>query len=206
VVDQLESAEQDVPEGWIAGYELNVSCPNVKEGGLEFGTNPRTVEKITRLVRERTRRLLITKLTPNVTKIGDIACAAEQGGADAVSAINTFIGMAVNVHERVPRLSTVTGGLSGPAIKPIALAKVYECVQSVKIPVIGIGGITTVSDAIEFLLVGAWAVQVGTTNFVDPNAAPSIADGLATYCEQMGIASVGELVGALSLPGDLRSR
>jgi len=206
VVDQLESAEQDVPEGWIAGYELNVSCPNVKEGGLEFGTNPRTVEKITRLVRERTRRLLITKLTPNVTKIGDIACAAEQGGADAVSAINTFIGMAVNVHERVPRLSTVTGGLSGPAIKPIALAKVYECVQSVKIPVIGIGGITTVNDAIEFLLVGAWAVQVGTTNFVDPNAAPSIADGLAAYCEQMGIASVGELVGALSLPGDLRSR
>lgn len=191
VVDMLEH------EDGIDGYEINVSCPNVKEGGLSFGTNCTMVEEITRRLRQRTNRLLIIKLTPNVTHIAEYARACEAAGADAVSAINTVIGMGVNIYTRKPLLSTVTGGLSGPAIKPIALAKVFEASKAVKIPVIGIGGIATAADAIEFLMVGATAVQIGTANYIDPNTGVVISDGILRYCEENNIADVGELVGSL---------
>ncbi len=187
----------------LDGYEINVSCPNVKEGGLNFGTNCGMTAEITRRLRKLTAKPLILKLTPNVTHIGEFARAVEGEGADAVSVINTVIGMAVDIHKRTPKLSTVTGGLSGPAIKPIALAKVYEVVQTVKIPVIGMGGITTTEDAIEFLLVGASAIQVGTANFVNPNTGVTIARGLSEYCERHTIASITDLVGSLQVSKNL---
>jgi dihydroorotate dehydrogenase (NAD+) catalytic subunit len=190
----LERLEQE--EG-IDAYEINVSCPNVKEGGLNFGTSCPLTAEVTREVRARTRKPVIIKLTPNVTHIADFARAAEGAGADAVSVINTLIGMAINARTRKPLLSTVTGGLSGPAIKPVALAKVYETSRAVKIPVIGIGGIMNGMDAAEFLLAGATAVQVGTANFVKPDAAVGVADDLERFCVEQGIRDVGELVGAL---------
>jgi len=186
----------DGEEG-VDGYEINVSCPNVKEGGLNFGTNVASVQEITRRLRALTRRPLLIKLTPNVTHIAEFARAAEGEGADGVSVINTLIGMAIDVRTRKPVLSTVTGGLSGPAIKPVALAKVYETARAVRIPVLGIGGITNASDAIEFLLAGASAVQVGTANFVDPAAGIRIAEGISRYCDDNGFEDAGALVGAL---------
>jgi dihydroorotate dehydrogenase (NAD+) catalytic subunit len=181
----------------IAGYEINVSCPNVREGGLNFGTScPRTAE-LTRVLRPLTNRPLIVKLTPNVTHVSEFARAVADEGADAVSLINTLIGMAIDIRTRKPRLSTVTGGLSGPAIKPVALAKVYEVSQAVSIPVFGIGGIATAEDAVEFLLAGATAVQVGTMNFVDPCAGTKIARGMREFAERSGIDDLGTLVGAL---------
>ncbi len=191
VLDVLESQEG------INGYEINVSCPNVKEGGLTFGTRVELTEEITRRLRARTKKPLIIKLTPNVTHIADFARAVEGAGADAVSAINTLIGMAVDVTTGKPVLSTVTGGLSGPAIKPVALAKVYETARAVKIPVIGIGGIMNATDAIEFLMVGATAVEIGTANYIDPGIGITIADGIARFCEERKIADVGSLVGSL---------
>jgi dihydroorotate dehydrogenase (NAD+) catalytic subunit len=191
VVDVLEN------EDGVDGYEINVSCPNVKEGGLSFGTSCELTEQITKRVRQRTSRPLIMKLTPNVTHISEFARAVEGAGADAISAINTLIGMAVDIKTRKPVLSTVTGGLSGPAIKPIALAKVYEIARAVKIPVIGIGGITKASDAIEFLMVGASAIQVGTANFIDPAAGIKIAEGIQSYCEERHIHDASSLVGSL---------
>lgn len=191
VLDALEA------EKGIDGYEINVSCPNVKEGGLSFGTNPTMVEEITRRLRSRTKKLLSIKLTPNVTHISEFARAAESAGADALSVINTLIGMGVNIHTRKPMLSTVTGGLSGPAIKPVALAKVYEASKAVKIPVIGIGGIMNANDAIEFLMVGASAVQVGTANYIDPGAGIKIAEGIRVFCEAHNLSDVGDLVGSL---------
>jgi dihydroorotate dehydrogenase (NAD+) catalytic subunit len=190
----LEHLEQE--EG-IDGYEINVSCPNVKEGGLSFGTNSQMIAEITRRLRSLTRKPLIVKLTPNVAHISEFAKAAEGAGADAVSAINTLIGMAVNVKTRKPVLSTVTGGLSGPAVKPVALAKVYETARAVKIPVVGIGGIMSGTDAVEFLLAGASAVQIGTANFINPAAALTIAEGIVQYCRENNIDDVGALVGAL---------
>ncbi|OGU43858.1 MAG: dihydroorotate dehydrogenase B catalytic subunit [Ignavibacteria bacterium GWC2_56_12] len=181
----------------IHGYEINVSCPNVKEGGLSFGTNVDRTREITERLRPLTEKPLIIKLTPNVTHMSEFARAVKDAGADAVSCINTLVGMAVDVRTRTPRLSTVTGGLSGPAIKPIALAKVFEVAKSVDIPIFGIGGIATADDAIEFLLVGACAVQVGTTNFVDPGASVRIAEGIAGYASSNGIDDVGKLVGSL---------
>jgi dihydroorotate dehydrogenase (NAD+) catalytic subunit len=181
----------------IDGYEINVSCPNVKEGGLNFGTNCAMTREITSRLRPLTNKPLIMKLTPNVTHISEFAKAVEEAGADAVSVINTLIGMAVDIRGRKPRLSTVTGGLSGPAIKPIALAKVYEVSQAVKIPIIGMGGIMTAEDAVEFLLVGATAVQVGTANFVDPSTGVKVADGLRSFAEQQGLTDVGQLVCAM---------
>jgi dihydroorotate dehydrogenase (NAD+) catalytic subunit len=183
----------------IHGYEINVSCPNVREGGLNFGTNPAMTAEITRRLRPLTKKALIIKLTPNVTHVSEFArvCAGE--GADGVSLINTLIGMAIDHRKRVPKLSTVTGGLSGPAIKPVALAKVFEAAQAVKIPIVGIGGIMTTEDAVEFLLAGATAVQVGTANFVDPSASMKIAEGLALYCDENGIRKVSELTGALKV-------
>jgi dihydroorotate dehydrogenase (NAD+) catalytic subunit len=191
VLDLLETQEG------IAGYEINVSCPNVREGGLNFGTSCPMTSEITKRLRSRTQRPLIIKLTPNVTHISEFARAAEDAGADAVSVMNTLIGMAINVQTRKPVLSTVTGGLSGPAVKPVALAKVYETARAVKIPVIGIGGIAKGTDAIEFLLAGAVAVQVGTMNFLDPAAGIKVAGEMEEYCAQHGVTDMGSLVGAL---------
>ncbi|HWP81150.1 MAG TPA: dihydroorotate dehydrogenase [Bacteroidota bacterium] len=188
--------ELDDKEG-VDAYEINVSCPNVKEGGLSFGTDCDMTKEITERLRPLTAKPLIIKLTPNVTHISDFARAVEEAGADAVSVINTVVGMAVDVKTKKPKLSTVTGGLSGPAIKPIALAKVYEVAQAVKIPVFGIGGISSVEDALEFLLVGASAVQVGTLNFVDPALSVKIAEGLVQHAEQNKLSDIGQLVGAL---------
>jgi dihydroorotate dehydrogenase (NAD+) catalytic subunit len=181
----------------IDAYEINVSCPNVKEGGLSFGTSCPMTAEITRKLRVRTSKPLIIKLTPNVTHISEFARAVAGEGADAVSVINTVIGMAVDIDRRTPKLSTVTGGLSGPAIKPIALAKVFEVAQAVDIPIIGIGGIMTAEDAVEFLLVGASAIQVGTANFIDPNAGVQIAQQLYEYCEKHGISDISKLVGTM---------
>ncbi len=181
----------------IDAYEINVSCPNVKEGGLNFGTDCSMTKQITAALRPLTRKPLIIKLTPNVTHISEFARAVEEAGADAVSVINTLIGMAVDIRTKKPALSTVTGGLSGPAIKPIALAKVYEVAQAVKIPIFGIGGIRSAEDAVEFLLVGATAVQVGTANFVDASIGVRIAEGVRDYAAQSGLDDVGKLVGAL---------
>ncbi len=184
-------------ETGIDGYEINVSCPNVREGGLNFGTSCPAVAEITRRLRLLTPKPLIVKLTPNVTHIAEFARAVEGEGGDAVSVINTLIGMAVDINTRRPVLSTVTGGLSGPAIKPVALAKVYEVVRAVKIPVIGIGGIRSAQDALEFLVTGAAMVQVGTQNFVDPDAAVQVAVGIHDWCAERGIQDVGEIVGSL---------
>lgn len=191
VLDILEDQEG------ITAYEINVSCPNVREGGLTFGTRPELTGQITRTIRAGTRKPVIVKLTPNVTHIGEFARVVEAEGADAVSVINTLVGMAVDIRTRKPVLSTVTGGLSGPAIKPVALAKVYETVRSVSIPVIGIGGIMHAVDALEFLIVGASAVQVGTANFVDASTAAQVADGIEKYCLERDISDVGEIVGSL---------
>ncbi len=191
VLDQLD----DQPG--ISAYELNFSCPNVKEGGLGFSQDARVTEEVTAMLRKHTERPLIVKLTPNVTQIGDIARGAAAGGADAVSLINTLVGMAVNVETRRPRIFAGTAGYSGPAIKPVALARVYEVAQSVSIPIIGIGGISTAEDALEFLIAGASAVQVGTANFADPNAAEHIIGGIEAYCDRHKIKHLSELVGSL---------
>ena len=181
----------------VDGYEINVSCPNVRQGGLNFGTNAAKTAEITQRLRSITRKPLIIKLTPNVTHISEFARAVEAEGADGVSVINTLIGMAIDVRTRKPILSTVTGGLSGPAIKPVALAKVYETCRAVKIPVIGIGGIMCATDALEFLIAGASAVQVGTANFIDPAAGIKIAEGIERFCNEHQIADVGTLVGSI---------
>lgn len=186
----------DAQEG-VHGFEINVSCPNVKEGGLNFGTDPHQVALITKETRKRTEKPLIIKLTPNVTHISEFARAAEAEGADAVSVINTLIGMSVNISTRKPRIATTTGGLSGPAIKPIALAKVYETCNAVKIPVIGIGGIKTWEDAVEFFIVGASMVQIGTSNFVDPATGTSIPESIDRYCEKYSISHMNDLIGSL---------
>lgn len=186
----------EVHEG-IAGYELNFSCPNVKEGGLEFSQKAEITERATRAVREVTQRLVIPKLTPNVTRVSEIAQAAEAGGADAVALINTLTGMAIDIDTWRPRLNTIIGGYSGPAIKPVALAKVYETARAVKIPVIGIGGITSWQDAVEFFLAGATAVQIGSANFVEPRTGVFVAEGLRNYLAARQLESIGGLVGQM---------
>ncbi len=193
VLSRLEETEG------IDAYEINLSCPNVKEGGLTFGKDPRQIVKITTALRKRTTKPLIVKLTPNVSDMGELAKAAEDGGADIISAINTIVGMAVNVVQRRPVLGNVTGGLSGPAIKPIALARIWEISQKVKIPIIGIGGIFTCNDVLEFLVVGASAVQIGTANFIDPTISEKLVDELAAYCEQNQIARIRDLIGTLKV-------
>jgi dihydroorotate dehydrogenase (NAD+) catalytic subunit len=190
----LERCEEH--EG-IAGYEINVSCPNVKDGGLNFGTHCPSVAEITRQLRRRTEKFLAIKLTPNVTSIGEFAVACEGEGADAVSCVNTFVGMAVDVHTRRPKIATITGGYSGPAIKPMALAKVYEVRKAVKIPIIGIGGIMSAEDAIEFMIVGATLVQVGTALFVDPAAGVGIVRGIEEYMTRHGVDTIQDLIGSL---------
>ncbi|NIR52957.1 dihydroorotate dehydrogenase [candidate division KSB1 bacterium] len=181
----------------IDAYELNFSCPNVKEGGLEFSQDANITAKVMSLIRKATSRPLIAKLTPNVTKVGEIARAAEENGANAVSLINTLVGMAIDINSQRARIATTTGGYSGPAIKPVALAKVYEVSQVVQIPIIGIGGIMSGQDALEFILAGASAIEVGTANYIDPSTGVRIVDSIKQYCRKYKLASVRELVGAL---------
>jgi dihydroorotate dehydrogenase (NAD+) catalytic subunit len=197
VEEYCEVLEILEPRARVDGFEINVSCPNVKEGGLSFGTDPKKVSQITKELRRRTQKPLIIKLTPNVTHISEFARAAEAEGADAVSVINTFIGMAINIHTKKPKLSTVTGGLSGPAIKPLALAKVFETYKAVRIPIFGIGGISSWEDAVEFFLAGASAVQIGTANFINPSAGVEISEGIARYCEAHAVNDVSQLIGAM---------
>ncbi len=182
----------------IAALELNISCPNVKHGGFHFNKDPRDTYKVTAKTKKASPRIpLWVKLSPNVTDIRAFARACEDAGADAISAINTLVGMAVNVETRRPRLHYVTGGLSGPAIKPVALRMVWEAAREVKIPVIGIGGIAGTEDALEFLIAGARAVQVGTANFYHPDASQKIAQGLEEYCRSHGIKDINNIVGSL---------
>lgn len=183
----------------IAGYEINVSCPNVKDGGLNFGTNCPAVAQITRELRHRTNRFLAMKLTPNVTSIGEFARACEAEGADAVSCVNTFLGMDIDIRTRRPKIATITGGYSGPAILPMALAKVHEVRKAVKIPIIGIGGIMTAEDALKFLVVGASLVQLGTVLFVDPMAATTVVKGIEDYMTENGFKAVNDLIGSLDV-------
>jgi dihydroorotate dehydrogenase (NAD+) catalytic subunit len=179
----------------VNGIEINVSCPNVDKGCISFGIDPLATKEIVRAVRKQTRKPLITKLTPNVTDIKVIAKAAEEAGSDAISAINTVIGMAIDINSRRPKLSMGAGGLSGPAIKPIAVRMVNEIYKTVKIPVIGIGGIMSAGDAIEFFLAGASAVQVGTANFVNPCSATAISEGIQKYLTANKIESIKDIVG-----------
>lgn len=183
----------------VDAFEINVSCPNVKEGGLEFGRDLKKVGEITNKVVASTSKPVIIKLTPNVTYISDFARVAKEEGATAVSAINTFIGMAINIFTRKPKLSHITGGLSGPAIRPLALAKVFEIIQKVDIPVIGIGGITNSDDALEFLITGAKAIQVGTHNFVDPSIPLKIIEGIKDYLQKFNMNDINQIIGSLQL-------
>jgi dihydroorotate dehydrogenase (NAD+) catalytic subunit len=179
----------------IDALEMNISCPNVEEGGLAFSSNPQIVEQVVKAVRPVTQKFLIVKLSPNVTNICEIAQAAEASGADAVSLVNTYVGMALDIDTRKPYLANGSGGLSGPAIKPIALNMVYQVARAVNIPVIGIGGIRTAEDALEFLMAGASAVQVGTANFFDPAVTIKIIDGITQWCAANGINELSEISG-----------
>lgn len=183
----------------VAGVEVNISCPNVKHGGIVFGTDPKAAYEVVKLVRESTIKPVIVKLSPNVTDIVAMANACADAGADALSLINTLTGMAVDLHKRRPVLANITGGLSGPAIKPIALRMVWQVAKAVKIPIIGIGGIMSASDALEFMLVGATAVQIGTANFLDPSAAQAIARDMEQYLIDNNISDVKSLIGALEV-------
>lgn len=190
VIEALENASVDA-------YEVNISCPNVDAGGMTIGCETASVEAVVSRCRKATQRPLVVKLTPNVTDITEIARAAEASGADALSLINTVLGMAIDARTRRPRLARVVGGLSGPAIKPIALRMVYETHRAVSIPLLGMGGISTGTDAIEFMLAGATAVAVGTANFMNPTATLDVLAGMEYYCEQQGVESITELIGAL---------
>ena len=181
----------------IPAIELNVSCPNVKQGGMAFGVTCSGIEQVTKAVREVYHKHLMVKLSPNVTNIAEIALAAETAGADSVSLINTLLGMAIDAETRKPVLSMVTGGLSGACVKPVALRMVWQVSRAVKIPVIGLGGISSATDAIEFLLAGASAIEIGTANFIDPAISAKVAKGIVEYCEKHGVADVNELVGGL---------
>ena len=193
----VECAEKIAALDDIPAIELNISCPNVKQGGMGFGLCAASAAEVVRAVRRVYPRTLIVKLSPNVTDITEIARAVEAEGADAVSLINTLLGMAVDAERRKPILSTVTGGLSGPCVKPIALRMVWQTAKAVRIPVIGLGGIASWRDAVEFMLAGATAVQIGTSNFVDPTVSLKVIDGIAAYCERHGFHHASELVGAL---------
>lgn len=181
----------------IAGYELNISCPNTKHGGMVFGTNAELTQRLTKLVKQRSNRPVIVKLSPNVTDIVEFACAAEAAGASAITVANTYLGMAIDTDTFKPRIHTVTGGLSGPAIRPITLRMVYQCARAVKIPIIGLGGIVTAEDAVEYFLAGASAIQVGTANFYDPRAPINVLNGLERFLKKRGLSSTRDLVGQM---------
>lgn len=183
----------------IPAIELNISCPNVKHGGMAFGVTCSGAAEVVKAVRKVYPKTLIVKLSPNVTDIAEIAKAAEAEGADAVSLINTMLGMAIDAEKRKPVLSTVTGGLSGPCVKPVALRMVWQTAKAVKIPVIGLGGIASWKDAVEFMLAGATAIQIGTYNFIDPAVSVKVADGINDYCNRHGFKSVTEIIGALEV-------
>jgi dihydroorotate dehydrogenase (NAD+) catalytic subunit len=183
----------------IAAYELNVSCPNTSEGGLQFGCDPRSLDEVVATAKHASRRPLIVKLSPNVTSIAQMAHIAQEAGADAISLINTFVAMAIDADTRKPRIANVTAGLSGPAIKPIALRMVYDAAHAVNIPVIGMGGISTAEDVAEFMLAGATAVQIGTASYWDPCATEKIVDELQRWCEDRGVARLADLVGGMIL-------
>lgn len=183
----------------IPAIELNVSCPNVKQGGMAFGVTTTGIEQVVSAVRKVYDKHLIVKLSPNVTSIADLALAAEASGADSVSLINTLLGMAIDAEKRRPKLSTVTGGLSGACVKPIALRMVWQVAKAVKIPVIGLGGISSATDAVEFLLAGASAIEIGTANFIDPAITVKVAQGIVEYCERHGFKNVSDLTGALEI-------
>lgn len=191
---QVIEALEDAP---VDAYEVNISCPNVDAGGMTLGTHVPSVEKVVSLCREATSRPLIVKLTPNVTDITEIARAAEASGADAISLINTLLGMAIDVKRRRPVLARVVGGFSGPAVKPVALRMVWQCSKAVSVPILGMGGVTTGTDAVEFMLAGATAVAVGTANFMNPQATVDVVDGIIDYCEEQGVNDVNDLIGAL---------
>ncbi len=183
----------------IAALEVNISCPNVKKGGVAFGSQPKLAAAVTEAVKKAADVPVMVKLSPNVTDIAEMAKAVEDGGADSISLINTLIGMAIDLEKKKPVLANVIGGLSGPAIKPVALRMVYQTAAAVKIPVIGIGGIETAEDALEFMLAGASAVQVGTANFVNPKVSEELVDGISDYVKMQKLQSVRELIGALEL-------
>lgn len=193
VPEYVEMAKALSPVDRVDALEMNISCPNVEQGGVLFSSNPQVVAEVVGAVRQATEKFLIVKLSPNVTDITEIALAAEKAGANALSLINTHVGMVVDLETRKPYLANKTGGLSGPAIKPIALNMVYQTVRAVKIPVIGMGGIVSAADALEFLLAGASAIQVGTANFIDPSATLKVIDGIRDYCLKQGINNLSEL-------------
>ena len=190
VVERL--ADQDVDL-----LEINISCPNVKEGGIAFGQNPKLVEKITADIKKRAKQPVIMKLSPNVTDITEMARAAEAGGADALSLINTLTGMKIDINRRAFAIANKTGGMSGPAIKPVAVRMVWQCANAVKIPIVGMGGIMTAEDAIEFLMAGATAVSVGAANFINPYATAEIADGIEAFMKEQGIENINEIIGCV---------
>jgi dihydroorotate dehydrogenase (NAD+) catalytic subunit len=183
----------------IAAYELNVSCPNTAHGGLQFGSDPRSLDEVVTTAKRIARRPLIVKLSPNVTSIAQMAHIAQESGADAISLINTLVAMAIDPETRKPRIANVTAGLSGPAIKPVALRMVYDAAHAVNIPVIGMGGISTAADVVEFMLAGATAVQIGTASYWDPCATEKIVEELKRWCEERGVARVADLIGGLTV-------
>jgi len=195
--EYVETAEKLNSLENIPGIELNISCPNVKEGGMAFGTSCLSASQVVREVRRAYKKELIVKLSPNVTDISEIALAVEAEGADSVSLINTLLGMAIDSEKRKPVLSTITGGLSGPAVKPIALRMVWQVASAVKIPVIGLGGIMNAADAIEFMLAGATAIQIGTANFIDPTVTIKVIEGINDYLDRHKLKSVTDIIGAL---------
>lgn len=182
----------------VAGIEVNISCPNVKQGGIAFGSDPATAYEVTRAIRARYDGLVMVKLSPNVTDITKIAVAVADGGADSISLINTITGMAIDIQTRKPTIANITGGLSGPAIRPVAVRMVWQVAQAVTLPLVGIGGIMTAADALEFIIAGATAVQVGTANFINPRATEEIIDGIEDYLVKHRIASVRELIGSMA--------
>lgn len=195
--DYAECAAQIDALDRIPAIELNISCPNVKQGGMAFGTSCEGAASVVRAVRERYKKTLIVKLSPNVTDIAEIARACEAEGADSVSLINTLMGMAIDIEKRRPVLSIATGGLSGPAVKPVALRMVWQVAKAVKIPVVGLGGIMTAEDAIEFLMAGATAIEIGTANFIDPTVTIKVRDGISAWLDRHGCKSVQEIVGCI---------
>lgn len=197
VADYEACAERLAELDGLQAIELNISCPNVKQGGMAFGTTCAGASEVVAAVRRRWPRHLMVKLSPNVTSVTEIALAVEAAGADSVSLINTLLGMAVDVERRRPMLSTVTGGLSGPAVKPVAVRMVWQVAKAVKIPVVGLGGIRTAADALEFIMAGASAVQIGTANFVDPTVTVQVVDGLASYCRRHGVERITDLIGII---------